>query len=67
MIKDISNYENEKGEALDNYLVWMEFIGILVEIPNQYIGSEVLDIIEIWMNSKFDKDRIPFEIGKTLA
>lgn len=65
IINDISNHKNEE-EALDNYLVWLEFIGILAEIPNQYIGPKVLADIEVWMNSKFDQDRIPVEIGEKL-
>lgn len=65
IINDISNHKNEE-EVRDNYLVWLEFIEILAEIPNKYIGSEVVDVIETWMNSKFDLDRIPFEIGEKL-
>ncbi|BCC68194.1 hypothetical protein BCJMU39_p1220 (plasmid) [Bacillus cereus] len=66
IINKISNYEDEKGESLDNYLVWSEFIEILTNIPNEYLDLKVINVIEKWMNSKYGEERISFEVGKKL-
>lgn len=53
IIKDVSNYKDKNGRHIDNYRTWHYFIKILVNLPTEKITSEVIDLIPIWLDSKF--------------
>lgn len=53
IIKNVSNYKDNKGKHIDNYRTWWSFIKILTNIPNKKIPSEIIDLIPIWLDSKF--------------
>ncbi|KIA92272.1 hypothetical protein OC25_17730 [Pedobacter kyungheensis] len=38
----------------DNYRTWQVFIFILAKLPNKLVTEELLKLIPIWMNSRFD-------------
>ncbi|MGT4651205.1 SIR2 family protein [Bacillus cereus] len=66
IIRNVSTYTDAKNNHIDNYHVWRQFIEILSKIPNQYIDLETIDMIEIWMDSKFRVDFISYEIANKL-
>lgn len=54
IIKDVSTYRDEKGNHIDNYRTWWYFVKILINIPPEKIPSDIIDLIPIWLDSKFD-------------
>ena len=53
IIKKVSSYKDNNKQYIDNYRTWTYFIKILVNLPNEKISDEILDLIPIWLNSKF--------------
>jgi len=54
IIKEVSNYRDSNGHIIDNYRTWWYFVKILVNIvPNERIPIEVIELIPIWLDSKF--------------
>ena len=54
IIKEISNYQDSKGQHIDNYRTWRYFVKILLNFPNGKITLKIIDLIPIWLSSKFD-------------
>jgi len=55
IIKAVSNYRDSNGQKIDNYRTWWHFVKILVNIaPNEKIPIEIIELIPIWLDSKFD-------------
>jgi hypothetical protein len=53
IIDNVSNYKDSSGKHIDNYNTWRYFVRILINIPNNQIHLEIIDLISIWINSKF--------------
>lgn len=62
IIFDVSTYKDDKGKHIENYRTWWYFAKILVNIPNEKITLEILDLISIWLDSKFDNSLVSSEI-----
>lgn len=54
IIKNVSNYKDESGKHIDNYHTWWYFVKILSNIPNEKITDEIIDLIPIWLDSRFE-------------
>lgn len=54
IIKEVSNYKDKNGQHIDNYRTWWFFIKILLNIPNEKIPLEIIELIPIWLESRFD-------------
>lgn len=54
IIKTVSNYKDQRGKHIDNYRTWWYFVKILLNIPNDKIPIDIIDLIPIWLDSKFD-------------
>lgn len=54
IIKDVSNYRDSSGQQIDNYRTWYYFTKILFIIPNEQIPDDVINLIPVWLDSKFD-------------
>jgi hypothetical protein len=54
IIKDVTKYHIKNGNCLDNYRIWWYFVKILVNLPTEKITDEILDLIPVWLDSKFD-------------
>jgi hypothetical protein len=54
IIRDVTNYKDSEGRHKDNFRTWWSFIKILLNIPNNKIPDDVIDLIPIWLESKFD-------------
>jgi hypothetical protein len=66
IIKEVSTYEDAKGKHIDNYRTWYYFVKILLNIPNKNITEEVINLIPIWLDSKFDTSVPGSEIATKL-
>ena len=60
IIKDVS------AAKKDNYRTWWFFAKILINIPPQKIPDEVIELIPIWLDSKFDVSLVGSEVGLKL-
>jgi len=65
IIKEVSEYHKKIGK-LDNYHIWSSFIRILSNLPNGKISIEIIDLIPVWLDSKFDTLLQTEEIVKKL-
>ncbi|HOF07542.1 MAG TPA: hypothetical protein P5301_04810 [Bacteroidales bacterium] len=54
IIKDVTEYHIKNNKALDNYRTWSSFVKILCNIPNDKIPNDIIDLIPIWLDSRFD-------------
>jgi hypothetical protein len=54
IIKDVADYHIKNNKALDNYRMWHSFVKILCNIPNDKIPDDIIDLIPIWLDSRFD-------------
>ncbi len=66
IIKDVTNYHIENNKILDNYKTWQYFIKILSKLPNDKIPEDIIDLIPIWLDSKFDTSLQTSEITTKL-
>ncbi|MCK4353289.1 hypothetical protein KAW65_07780 [candidate division WOR-3 bacterium] len=66
IIKSVSNYRDTEGKPIDNYRTWWYFVKILLNIPNDKITQEIIDLIPIWLESRFDISLPGSEIGTKL-
>lgn len=66
IIKKVSKYKDSKGEPIDNYHTWYSFVKILLNIPNSKIPNETIDLIPIWLSSRFDTTLPGVEIIRKL-
>jgi len=53
IIKNITNYRNKNNVPHDNYHVWVGFIEILSNLPAEFIAIDIIDLIPVWLDSKF--------------
>lgn len=66
IIKEVSNYKDPDGKHIDNYRTWYYFTKILVNLPTDKISEEILNLIPIWLDSKFSTMLPGSEISKNL-
>jgi hypothetical protein len=65
IIKEVSNYRDSTGQHIDNYRTWYYFVKILLNLPNDKIPLDIIDLIPIWLDSKFDTMLQGAEIATT--
>jgi len=66
IIHKVTDYHIKHDKILDNYRIWWYFAKILYNLPNEKIDDKVLDLIPIWLDSKFDNSLPGSEILKRL-
>jgi hypothetical protein len=54
IIRKVSNYRDSTGHPIDNYRTWYYFVKILLNLPNDKIPIDIIGLIPIWLDSKFD-------------
>lgn len=52
IIQDVSKYA--KDNQIDNFRTWWYFVKILTNIPPKRIRTDIIDLMPIWLDSKFD-------------
>lgn len=66
IIKEVSNYRDRSGQHIDNYRTWYYFVEILINLPNRKITEEIVDLIPIWLDSRFSTSLPGSEIAEKL-
>jgi hypothetical protein len=54
IISEVSKYQELKKRDIDNYHTWRYFVKILLNLPNSKIPIEIIELIPIWLNSRFN-------------
>lgn len=65
IIKEVTEY-HKQTKNLDNYHIWSSFIRIMSNLPNEKIAEEVIDLIPVWLDSRFDTGPQSMEIIEKL-
>jgi len=66
IIVEISKYKDTKGNHIDNYRTWHYFVKILSNLPNNKITLRIINLIPIWLNSRFNTTLPSAEITRKL-
>jgi len=66
IISEVSKYQESKKQDIDNYHTWRYFVKILLNIPNNKIPIEIIELIPIWLNSRFNTMLPGSEIARKL-
>ncbi|MBU0951951.1 MAG: hypothetical protein KKH91_03875 [Elusimicrobia bacterium] len=53
IIKTVTEYHVKNDNKLDNYRTWWYFVKILCNLPKEAVTENILDLIPIWLGSKF--------------
>jgi hypothetical protein len=53
IIDSITNYIDKNGHHIDNFYTWWSFVKFLLNIPNNKIPLKTIELIPIWLQSKF--------------
>jgi len=65
IVKEVTKYHRETNK-LDNYHIWGSFIRILSNLPNNKISMEIIDLIPVWLDSRFNTGLQTIEIIEKL-
>ena len=73
IVKNISEFKDEKGAYIDNYYVWDRFVNILLNLPNNSIHSffqkhnvNFKAWLDAWLSSKYDKSVVSSNLATKL-
>lgn len=66
IIKDVTAFADSENKHIDNYRTWWFFIKILLNIPNNKIPIEIIDLVPVWLSSKFGRSLVDADIATKL-
>jgi len=66
VIRDVSRAEEQESGKSDNYHTWRKFAEIISLVPASTLTTEVIDLIPIWINCKFDRGMVGAALDKGL-
>lgn len=53
IITSVTSLRDANGQHIDNYRTWYYFTKILVNLPTEKIPEEIINLIPVWLDSKF--------------
>jgi hypothetical protein len=62
VLVEATNYA--KDHEFSNYRTWWQFADILSQIPNRSVPLDSIDIIDYWLDDKYDRSLVAQEIGE---
>jgi hypothetical protein len=66
VVRDVTYYRDPNGESRDNYHTYYKFADILGLLPLRAITEEDVQLVRVWLNSKFDNSLVGSSLGKGL-
>ena len=66
IIKSVSHLKDASGKHVENYHTWYYFTKILLNLPNTKISEEIINLIAVWLDSRFSTSLPGAEIVKKL-
>lgn len=64
VVRKVSNFRDEKGDFRDNHHTYRIFADILGLVPSSVVSKADMDLIPIWVKSKFDGGMIGHALSK---
>jgi hypothetical protein len=64
VIRDVTNYRNPDGSARDNYHTYYKFAEIFGLLPLHIITKQDIDLINVWLGSRFEHGLVGSSLGK---
>jgi hypothetical protein len=64
VVREVSRFRDESGEAQDNYHTYRIFAKIIGLIPKEAFLKDDLTLIPIWLNGKFDRSLVGSALSK---
>ncbi len=65
IIRDVSAYKSD-DEHIDNYHTWSTFAEILSYLPSSVVTEDDLNLLSIWLSSKYDTSLVGHDVGLKL-
>ena len=53
IIREVTQYHVSHDKCLDNYRTWWYFAKILLNLPNNRINPDIVELVSVWLDSKF--------------
>jgi hypothetical protein len=66
IIRDVTNFRDPNGEALDNYRTYYKFAEMLGVLPLKVITKGDIGLTSVWLSSRFDHGLVGSALGKGL-
>jgi hypothetical protein len=66
IIENVTAYHLKNEKKLDNYHTWFYFIKILCNLPNEKVPETILNLLPVWLDSRFDNLLASSEIAERL-
>lgn len=66
IIESVSTFKDAGGNETDNYRTWWHFVKILLNIPNDKIPIEIIDLVPVWLKSRFGSSLVDADIATKL-
>lgn len=66
IIREVTGYHVTHDKCLDNYRTWLFFVKILRNLPNNKITFEDIELVSVWLDSKFDNTLPGADVAKKL-
>jgi hypothetical protein len=66
VIRAVSNYREPGGETPDNFHTYYKFAEIFGMLPLRSITSDDVQLVSVWLSSKFDHGLVGSSLGKGL-
>jgi len=66
IMSQVTQYHVDNGRKLDNYRTWWYFVKILLNLPTRAIPEDILELLPVWLDSKFDNPLPGADIAKKL-
>jgi len=66
ILREVTKPDHDPSKRSDNYRTWYIFSKIMANLPTDVIGLGDIDLIEYWLDSKFDSGLVGHEIGRNL-
>ncbi len=61
IISDATAYAKEHD--FGNYHTWRQFAEVISKIPSQFISKEIINVIDYWLEDKFERTLVADEVG----
>lgn len=62
LIKAVSNHKPDDAKQLDNHFIWRAFLEITATLPIQYYDDELMQLVDVWLSSRFDQGVVASEL-----
>jgi hypothetical protein len=66
IVRDATNFRDSEGKALDNYHTYYKFAEMIGVLPLDTITKADIDLVPIWLDSRFDHGLVSSSLGKGL-